>query len=633
MEQGTSIADIMRRKDEAEKFTKPFHRAILKRRRLYDGKHYDTPPQPDEPQYVDPTLTNTVDLAVGILHSEDVIWHATGFNKTPAEGKGSDLVEKAIAGFIDVNKDRTQIDLFHTTNVNFTRDGGSVLYGVWDKDTHDNCRKTDLLMHDDGSQEEVEVLYELPLDIRAIDPLKIYLLPGGKKRWLSIMRVEEMTVYDVEKKFGIVLEKYKNLSDETKLTTKGELIDYWDYAYVDEVQEGYEALLLEDVQEGEIPEPPPTVRKLKVRNAVLFEQEWILPLRVMDGYNDLPYTINFYNPTDPDDSSKWNSILTPLETPVKELEIAINRRQRGINMYASLPMIVRTEDGRPVAMDAGMGKVIPLKMGEDAGFPVWQGNPPDVDKQIELYRSRIQQSGFSDVMFGEGPSGVSGYALSQMGDQNRIRLETAIRHLEDLWTWAARKWLSLAQEFAPETYLELYGNIRGTDFVERIKGADLQGFQVRCEIKAEFPNERVRNHAMSTQVANILSPQTIMERYLGIQQPGDEHQKKLNALAEQDPTLMKYAVMKKMEQLAQAGDIAASIVIEQLKQQLTKGQGNRQMPQQAVSPEQLTGTQSATGAPPSDTSSPEAAVNQALDAMAGGAAPQMSGAVGNAEIA
>lgn len=628
--EGTTLKDILRRVVEAKRFTRGWHDEVKNRRKLYDGDHYKDKPKPNEPQYVDPTFMNTVDLAVGILHSEDVIWHAQGFNKTPQEAKHSDIVEKAVAGFIDVNIDRTQIDLWHTINMNFVRDGGGILYGVWDKDIHDNCREQSVMTDPNGMQMPIEVLYELPLDIRAIDPLNIFLLPGGTRRWLSVMRIEEMSVYDVEKHFGVTLSKFKHLDDSSKLDQKGELIDYWDYAYENVIPDDYEPPVMEELEDtDEIPQPP-TVRKMVVRNAVLFNQEYIIPLRTMEGYNDIPYTINFYNPTDPKDSSKWNSILTPLESPVKDLEISVNRRQQMINMYSSLPLVVRTEGAKPVSMPTGMGKVVSLDLNEDAGFPEWRGSPPDVDKQAELYRSRIQQSGFSDVMFGQGPSGISGYALTQLGDQNRIRLETAIKHLENLWTWAARKWLDMMEEFAPDTYIELYGHIRGADFVERIKGDDLQGFNVRCEIRAEFPNERVRNHAMATQVAQFLSPQTIMENYLGIQQPEDERQKKLIALAEQDPMLLKYATIKKMEQMAYAGDIAAQIVMEQMQAQLMQGQGQAQ--QQPRNPEQPMGIQASNGQPTPTAPSPEDAISRALEAQAQ-AAPQMTtGAIGN-EIA
>jgi len=590
-------ADIQQKWSSAKTFSAGWHRNVERWRRLYDFNHYSEDALSGEQRYIDPSYTNGVDVAVGILQSNEWVWKSRGLNPSSKEEKGTSIIEKAIAGFIDSNSNRYQYDLKYETNLNFVRDGGACLYGVWDKFLHDNCyEEMDVLDADGNIDPMARVYYDLPLRIEVIDPLQIYLLPGGPKRWLCVTRSEKMSVYDVEETYQVELARYKGTAKQTKIDTPGELLDYWELAY--ELRPD-KATDYEGLDNPEQVTELPMRKHLVVRNAILFNEEFVRPLRIMDGYKDIPYTVNFYNPASREDSAKWHSFISPLEHPVRELEDTTNMRKRLMLLYTGLPLVARTRSGsKSVTIDKNLGKVINLKEGEDLGFPEWRGTPPDVDKHLEFARSRIQQSGFTDVMFGEGPGSTSGYGLSLMTDQNRIRLEPPITHLENMWTWAARKWVDLATQFAPDYYMELYGHIRGEDFASRIKGGDLDNYNIRCEIKPEFPNEKVRNHAMATQVMNILSDRTLMERYLDIQQPDDERQMKLQELAENNPITAQYALMKELQRRADEGDETAAMVLQKMQEAEgnTANVGGR--PEEPVAPAPPTGLQTQNGLPP-----------------------------------
>jgi hypothetical protein len=331
-----------------------------------------------------------------------------------------------------------------------------------------------------------------------IDPLKIFVVPGGPKRWACVCRVEKESVYNIETEYQIKVRKYAHLNADQKRSTYGELVDFWEIAL--------ENTPLIDPETGE-PRFNPVTREVEtnpgivVRNAVVFENEFILPLRVMDGYDDIPYTIGFFKPIDRDNSAAWgHGIIRPLETIIPLLERMINRRTRQIDVFSSLPLVSKTLHGRTVQLDPGLGNLAHLSVEEDLGFPIWPGNPPDVEEQINFFRSKIQQSGFSDVMYGAGPSQVSGYALSQLGDQNRIRLEQPVNHLQLMWSIWGRKVLRLTANFAANSVVRVYGRARGKDFVEQIIGGEVADYMVKAEIKPEFPNEKTRKHAMQTQV-------------------------------------------------------------------------------------------------------------------------------------
>ena len=575
----------------AESFSNGWHRNILRWRDLYNFKHYVDvgAPRAAESRYADPTYCNTVDLAIGILKSNEMVWHAQGWVESKKEGKRSSQLEKFIAGAIDINSDRHQYDLIYETILPFVRDGGAVLLGVWDDVLNEDF--TPAMETGEQGLETVgaKAFSELPLRIEAIDPLKIYMYPGGSRRWQCVYRKERMSVYDIEHTYGVELESYKEKTDIQKLEIKDDFIDYWEYAWRTEIPSTEEMAQL-------TPETMPEKlgKKLVVRHAMLFEDDFILRLEDAEGYKEIPYTIGFYKPTDIEDSSRWNSILTPLEEPVREMEEVVNMRKRNLLIYSSLPFLARTKGGRPIVLDKSLGKAIPLAEGEDLGFPEWRGSPPDFDKQIELYRARIQQSGFSDIMFGAG-SGTSGYGMSQLGDQNRLRLEPPLAHLEDLWTWAARKWLDLVQEFAPDGFFQIYGQMRGKDFATLVKAQDLSGLNIRCEIKPDFPNEKVRNTALAVQVAGILSQETIMENYLGIGQPDEEYEKKMGEAADAHPLMVQEAIMEKLKQAADGGNEVAATVLQLMQQQVQGNTTQGGRPQEPSNKPQLLGTQTPTG--------------------------------------
>jgi hypothetical protein len=220
-----------------------------------------------------------------------------------------------------------------------------------------------------------------------------------------------------------------------------------------------------------------------------------------------------------------------------------------------------------------MGKVTNISTDEDIAFPAWPGNPPDVERQIDFARSRVQQSGFSDVFIGSGASQVSGFSLSQLGDQNRIRLEQPIAHLKRFWEWAGEKAVEVALEnAAPGSFMNVYGMIRGEPFASMLMIEELRGFHITCNIQPNFPNDQVRKHAMGNQVRGILSEQTIMERYLDVQQPDDEYDQKIIEMTQTHPLTIQFSIMKVLEERAKDGDEIAAAVIKNFETQGVQGQ-------------------------------------------------------------
>ena len=591
------IIEATRDLDLAKKHSLDWHKKIEHWRKLYDMDHYVNRRKQGEERYDDPTYTNIVDLGIGIVLANEMEFRAFGWTPSAKEQKDSDKIEKFLAGTLQLNSERAEVVIPYEVLLHFFRDGCAVLYTTWDAQLDAMFSDRFEIPTKDAEGEEltevVDGFVESPIRVEVIDPLSIFVVPGGPNRWVKVIRVEQMTVADVEMRFGVTLDKYIHLTPTDKHMQMVELCDYWSY---DEQM----VPVTDEMGMPKIDEGLPVVKLTPlVYHGLMADQQEIWPLKVMEGYETLPFTIGFFKPVDRKKSDKWgHSILQPLESTISMLERAINRRQRQITTFSSLPLVAQVQAGRDVEVDPSLGAVVKIDPSEKLSFPQWQGNPPDVEMQIGFLRARAQQSGFSDVMFGSGPTQVSGYGLSQLGDQNRIRLEQSVQHLQLFWARWARQVLMLAKHFAPGRVLRVYGQLRGEDFHEQIFADTLADYKVRCIIKPEFPNDKVRNHAMATQARGLVSEYTLLQEYLGIEQPEDEMQRKLIEAAQRDPMVLRYGIMKKLREMAEQGDEIAALTLQQMTQNPQQQQMNQMAQAQQSRPEQPVGSQGATGQPP-----------------------------------
>lgn len=561
--------DVLYKISRAETIGADWHAPIAHRRDLYHREHYKGlgKIRDGETRYVDPTYTNTVDLAIGILHANDFRWHVYGWTPSVEDTQASSSIEKYLAGTIYTNSLREEEDIRLEITTSFVRDGVAVVYSVWDPEeaSAQKIKMKELSEESDEGEESVSVYKETPVIMKVIDPLEIYLIPGGKNRWSAVVHEEMMTVYDAEQKFGEVFTKYSHLSMADKMDTTIRYADYWE---------------IEEVEGKKV-----------VRNAKVVDNVVVKDLVDMAGYLYLPYTVAFFTNDMKSDPKFWvKTIIDVLENSVPMLETAVNRRQYLIDRFVGLPMTATTRNNRPIAVDKSLN-VITLQDGEKVEFPTWPGSAPDVDAQMALFRSRIQQSGFSESMYGT-QNGVSGYADSQESDQNRIRLTQPVTNLQLFWTQWARKLLSMTEEFAKKSKVRVYGRVHGKDFDTLVPGADITSYVVECRIKPDFPQERTRNHAMASQVKGILSDETVMSEYLGIEQPDDERQRKLIEMAQNHQTAQQYAILLTMKKMAEGGDEVAALAYEMVKNEVAAAKAVKQEQTGAIQP---TGLASSTG--------------------------------------
>ncbi len=575
-------AEIQSKLSRAQTFSRDWHSNIKKWRELYNGEHYKGQAKKvdTEPQYNDPTYQNTIDLTIGILLANEMVWKAYGASPSDDEMKRASKAEKFLSAVLSANDARNEYSIVYEVYNHFARDGGACLYTIWSPSIHKQMRETVEMEGEDGTFKPTTVISEPPIVVRVVDPLAMDILPGGPGRWQAMCENTERFLIDVETEYAddimelygkARLPSFEHLNEDQRAIQTGTFKNYWDISV--------------------------TGGKTVVRCAVLFDGDIVRPLREMKGYDALPYTVNFWKPVDRNKSGAWQSSISPLEGTVPWVEKNINRLQHQIDVFSSMPWLSKT-NGRKVTTDPGMGQVVDLMPGEDFGFPQWPGSPPDLWRILEWLRGRLQQSGFSDVMFGGGPSSVSGYALSQLGDQNRIRLEQPIEHLTLFWTWWARKVLDMTKKFAKSTPICMYGTSRGSYFHEYVSGKDFDGLHVEVQIKPEFPNERVRKHAMATQVKGILPDSVIVEDYLGYPQPDDIRERKLQENAQSHPVMQMYLMFAELARRAEQNDVPAAMTVAYLMQSgQVPGLGAGGRPPEPNAPEQPMGLQSPTGQP------------------------------------
>lgn len=607
--QQETLAAIQDRYLRAKTTTQPWHQQIRRWRDFYDQTHYKIRAKVNETQYPDPTPTNVVDVAVGVLGSHPLEFKAIGWTPSSEEEKATSNVEKFLNGAVYVANDREDMLIPYMVNLHMVRDGAAIVKSVWDPYLAERHAALIELPNPDATPEQpqgipMRIFKELPLRTQVIDPLEVFVVPGGRQRWLYLFHSTEMTVHDAEILYGFKDVTF-NGRDHEKLYVKYELVDYWRVAHYED----------QDV----------------IINAVMYNQKFIpgFEPRVMDGYEDIPFTIGFFKPVELKDPAKWgHSIIRPLEPSVLMIERNINRRQRQIDVYSSLPMYVKSLPGRSVSVDAGFGKSVSLSVDEEIGFAQWQGNAPDSSLQIDYLRSRLQQSGFSDILFGMEGQGAS-FGISQMTDQNRIRLIEPVRQIELFWGKWASKILKLTRNFAGHSLLRVYGTFKGQDFADQFIGSEIADFRVTARIKAEFPNQQITNAALSTQAADVLSKRTRMERYWDVDQPADEWKRQMIEMAEQHPAMINYGILTELQKRAAQGDQAAMMVVELMMRQEQNGGRPGEGGGGPAKGNQV-GTASATGMRTPQEAGFPAAGQSALDAQnrLAGAAPGLDGTIG-----
>ena len=349
-----------------------------------------------------------------------------------------------------------------------------------------------------------------PLKIHVIPLRNMVYVPGGPRgRWALVAYRVKRSAADIKGEFPNEFPQITTMSQ--LFTTQCEFYDVWFWN--------------ED----------------KVWNAIFVDNRMIR-CGPMQGYDDLPYTIVFFRPHDSEEISNWGygSIFT-IEDDVRTLEDRISHQLRMLDIWANLPLFVKTRDGRPIDVSAVFGDVINLGLEESAGFLQPGSEPPDHDKIVAWLAKSISEGSFPPVTYGAGQDLLSGYGLGQLTEGGRIRLEQPKRQIELLWTAVLRKALSLFRQFAPEKGIQVYGEYKGEPFVvNTLTGNDTSGWMIKVDLEPHFPQDEARMIALGNQALAMkgLSRRTVQERFYQVDDPDRENQRILVEMLIANPAMM-----------------------------------------------------------------------------------------------
>lgn len=508
---------------------------IKRHRALYEMQHY----APDATagltisqkrlinnySYTSAAPTNTINMVTGMMAHNALRFSAFTYDENKDTLPLAGQMERFCSALVQTNSIEQEVDIHHDVIHNCALDGGVALRCVWvpEEDAEEVPAQENLLSPLDKIANTArrvvgkpEIVPQSKNAYMTCNPLKIHVIPlmnmvyapgGPKGRWFLVAYRARRTIADMRTEFPDFRSDITNL--QQTITTTVEFYDVWFW------------------------------NNDCVCNAI-FADSKMLRCCPMPDYDDLPYTIVFFYPNDTSDPSYWGlSMLFNIEDDVRMLEDRVAHQSRMLDIWANLPLVVKTRDGRPVDVDAVFGSVINLLADESIGFAQPGSEPPDHDKLVAWLKNSISESTFPPMMYGDG--GGSGYGLAQLGEGGRIRLEQPKRQIELLWIVTMRKALSLFRKFAPEKGIEVYGEYKGKRYtMNQLTGSATSGWMMDVILDPHFPQDEARMMALGNQALAMkgLSRRTVQEKYYGVDDPDRENNRILVEMLQQSPAMM-----------------------------------------------------------------------------------------------
>jgi hypothetical protein len=220
------------------------------------------------------------------------------------------------------------------------------------------------------------------------------------------------------------------------------------------------------------------------------------------------------------------STLYPMRYLLPYLDRLLSQKATAIRLWAWPTPIVKTianrplgADGLPVPEDIEPGKSVTLFPGEDITFLVWNGTGPDIDKMTQFIYSMTERAGISDVLYGQGGSGDSGYLISQLLSAARMKFRPIVRHTERAMTQVIQlMWDLIENVVGQNVYVHADGEWLG------LGPDDLNGYrQVHFTLNPLLPTDEYARSSMTiNEVKAGLRSERSGREEIGIAQPDEE---------------------------------------------------------------------------------------------------------------
>ena len=370
----------------------------------------------------------------------------------------------------------------------------------------------------------------------------------------------------------------------------------------------YSAVLREwgNVEGAEVPEPPKPPRgrgvsvpamerealyvewwgyddEGEVYYAVVYNGKAILQPRKI-GYPSIPFVLTSFKEVDHDVVPMGRlPFVYPILWAVDREEYMRSRVFRIVDMLAGMPPVHR--GATPINLSGTWGEIINLTdERERIEFPTWPGNPPDVWRVLEDIDIQESQGTFSNAMYGQVSSRISGYGLAQLIGADTLRMDTPRANLELACAQIGEKICELLHAFSYGQHIAVTAQVRGKALAAMLAGYETEGLVIDAFVKSRQASDEQRMAIIGAQLASLPKPPVshsyILEHYFGIPQPEDELQRVLFEEAMRDPVVRMLALA---EVLAESNSPMAAVVLQRILSQVaseSRGGGKSVQPEE-----------------------------------------------------
>jgi len=454
--------------------------------------------------------------------------------------------ELFLTGVWQLNSRRQQLHLFKEVVNRCVKDGAAGIRLYWTS-TPPQIEKQVIENPDDPQGQPWAIQHHdsntFPIYLEVIDIAKLYPMGKGKygRPFTDIFYAQRRTAAEVIDEWegqADVSEIQKNIPADELDKTESDYIEWW----------GQDANGV-------------------VYYAISFRDWFIIPPQATQ-YPSIPFVIAEYVHNNSDDPTYRSIPFIFGMLQANEIwEYLKSRQHRQIDMYTN--MVPYTTGDTPLNVTATWGN-IPHLPGGDIKFPRWEGQPPDVTKELMEIEGSMQQATFSDIMFGEVSARLSGFALQQIRSADVLRSDTPKDLLELAMSTVSDLIFGLMRVFSNDLHLAVLLQVKNRYASAMLSGSETLGLVVNTTIKPKTSDEP-RMAMIGAQLASIpnspVSIQYILENFFGINQPEEEMARKLDEEAQRDPLVKLLAII---DVLRENNSSALPIVEAQLQQAIGK---------------------------------------------------------------
>lgn len=438
--------------------------------------------------------------------------------------------------------------------------------------------------------------HDFPIIIKTMPAEHCYMKPGGGKyAWREMVYSWEREIADVEDEFNVKLSKSRAKYRKEGRDAGDELVDFYDYWW----REGPD-----------------------VWHAIVAGDDWVKkPVDMSKWYKDFPYTVcTAISVPSPDPAQMGVSPYMSMEPNVELQEDLTSRIMTGVTYHADPTIIAMDGDGTPIDIDKSAGGIVHIRTGQDVKAMQGPTVSQDVYQMLQHVNAGVQRSGLPAISYGMGLSGLSGYAISLMGQGGQLKMVIPVSNLERALTIVMNKTIDLLVNFYGDKDVFAYGQDRfGKMFSVKMKGDELKGLRVDVKLKPRVPQDEVARANRARLLKGIVSDFYIKDSVLEMQDPVADNSRMRVEQFMQHPLIMAATMARAAVEWGVApGDVQAFM--------------STMLPNQQNAPQRPPGAGNPMGGPPPGPgaqvapSSPDELAQQQMLAAAQGNMPTPEGA-------